>query len=190
MRNGRCNQIGKTWLHHPWLVVREKKSNNNINICTGFGNSYHDNCEDDNTTSGLATSWQFWGKQFNVIPITQSYRHIFVSYFCFDYFLPLHKIWSQSQMYPLELSWAPKARSKILRTPQNVPVWTLSCPTFLPARPCRPQDDFGLVMIKTISSSTDELSEKMEAWGKLGSFLLALFTRTDYNARNFNKKNQ
>ena len=45
--------------------------------------------------------------------------------------------------------------------------------------------DFGLVIIMTISPSTDELSEKMEAGGKLGSFLLTLFTRTDQNARNF-----
>ena len=137
---GGAIKLAKPGCTTPWLVVREK-NNNNINICTGFGNSYHDNCEDDNTTSGLATMWQFWGWQFNVIPITQSYRHIFVSYFCFDYFLPLHKIWSQSQMYPLypgtmilpltttkvNPSWAPKARSKMLRTPQNVPVWTLSC---------------------------------------------------------------
>ena len=86
-----------------WLVVREKT----VNICTDFGNSYNDNCEDDNTTLGLATSWQFWGWQFIVIPITRSYRHIFVSYFCFVYFLPLHNICSQSHiMYPLSVTWS------------------------------------------------------------------------------------
>ena len=58
VRNGRCNEIGKTWLHHP-MISCQRKNNNNSNICTDFGNSYNDNCEDENTTFGLATSWQF-----------------------------------------------------------------------------------------------------------------------------------
>ena len=44
--------------------------------------------------------------------------------------------------------------------------------------------DLGLVILMTISPSTDELSEKLEAGGKLGGFLFTLFTRTDQNASN------
>jgi len=91
----------------------------------------------------------------------RSYYHLFVSYFCFNYFLPIHKIWPQ--MYPLELypgpmispatttildpSWAPEARSETLRTPQNVPAWTVSWPHDPARLAMRCLAGFGLVMM-------------------------------------------
>ena len=48
------------------MISCQRKNNNNSNICTDFGNSYNDNFEDDNTTSGLAiregcrkSKWKF-----------------------------------------------------------------------------------------------------------------------------------
>ena len=118
MRNGRCNQIGKTWLHHPMISCQKKKTM----IIVTFALT-------------LVTTIMIIMRM-----ITRSYRHI-VSHSCYDYFLPLHKIWSQIyllvELYPgpmipsltttkLNPSWAPEARSKILRRSQNVPARTLS----------------------------------------------------------------
>ena len=53
-------------------------------------------------------------------------------------------LWFQVSLHP---SWALKARSEMLTTPQKVPAWSVSLP-HNPARPCRPQAGFGLVMMR------------------------------------------
>ena len=65
----------------------------------------------------------------SVFMIFYSSRSVFMVFMILGRFL-----WFQVSLHP---SWALKARSEMLTTPQKVPAWSVSWPRN-PARPCRP----------------------------------------------------